>query len=68
MSKKILEEGEAAVEDYKRFLRGGSSKYPLELLKVAGVDMEQKKPVEDALRVFVQYLDEMEKLMGYDKI
>ncbi len=68
LSKKILEEGEAAVEDYKRFLRGGSSKYPLELLKVAGVDMEQKKPVEDALRVFVQYLDEMERLMGYDKI
>jgi len=37
-------------------------------LKVAGVDMEQKKPVEDALRVFVQYLDEMERLAGNDKV
>lgn len=68
LSKKILEEGARAVEDYKRFLRGGSSMYPLELLRVAGVDMEQKKPVEDALQVFVQYLDEMERLMGHDEI
>lgn len=68
LSKKILEEGACAVEDYKRFLRGGSSMYPLELLRVAGVDMEQKKPVEDALQVFVQYLDEMERLMGHDEI
>ena len=68
LSKKILEEGERAVEDYKKFLRGGSSMYPLELLRVAGVDMEQKKPVEDALQVFVQYLDEMERLMGHDEV
>ena len=56
------------MEDYKKFLRGGSSMYPLELLRVAGVDMEQKKPVEDALQVFVQYLDEMERLMGHDEV
>lgn len=36
--------------------------YPLELLRLAGVDMEQKKPVEDALLVFSEYLDEMERL------
>lgn len=62
LSKRILEEGAPAVEDYKKFLRGGSSMYPLDLLRMAGVDMEQKKPVEDALRVFEQYLDEMEGL------
>ena len=62
LSGKILKEGEAAVEQYKKFLKGGSSMYPLELLKLAGVDMEQKKPVEDALQVFSEYLDEMERL------
>lgn len=62
LSRRILEEGPSAVEDYKKFLRGGSSMYPLDLLRMAGVDMEQKKPVEDALRVFEQYLDEMEGL------
>lgn len=68
LSKKILEEGETAVEAYKSFLKGGSSRYPLDLLRMAGVDMEQKKPVEDALHVFTQYLDEMERLAGNDEI
>lgn len=68
LSGKILEEGEPAVEAYKSFLKGGSSKYPLDLLRMAGVDMEQKKPVEDALDVFRQYLDEMERLAGNDEV
>lgn len=68
LSGRILEKGEAAVEDYKKFLKGGSSMYPLELLRMAGVDMEQKKPVEDALNVFAQYLDEMERLAGHDAV
>lgn len=42
--------------------------YPLDLLRVAGVDMEQKQPVEDALHVFGKYLDEMERLMGHDAL
>ena len=62
LSGKILREREAAVEQYKKFLKGGSSMYPLELLRLAGVDMEQKKPVEDALQVFSEYLNEMERL------
>lgn len=62
LSDRILKKGEAAVEDYKRFLKGGSSMYPLDLLRMAGVNMEQKEPVEDALKVFGQYLDEMERL------
>lgn len=56
------------MEEYKSFLKGGSSRYPLDLLRMAGVDMEQKRPVEDALRVFTQYLDEMERLAGNDKV
>lgn len=68
LSSRILNEGEQAVEDYKKFLKGGSSMYPLDLLRIAGVDMEQKKPIEDALKVFEQYLDEMERLMGHDAV
>ena len=68
LSKQILEQGVPAVEQYKKFLKGGSSMYPLELLKVAGVDMEQKAPVQDALAVFAQYLDEMERLADHDTV
>ncbi|MCI9657053.1 MAG: oligoendopeptidase F [Lachnospiraceae bacterium] len=68
LSGKILKEGASAVEAYKSFLKGGSSRYPLELLRTAGVDMEQKKPVEDALGVFARYLDEMERLAGNDEV
>ena len=68
LSKKIFEEGESAVEAYKSFLKGGSSKYPLDLLRMAGVDMRQKKPVEDALDIFRKYLDEMERLAGNDEV
>lgn len=68
LSKQILEQGASAVEQYKKFLKGGSSMYPLELLKMAGVDMEQKAPVQDALAVFAQYLDEMERLADHDTV
>ncbi len=68
LSRRILEGGAPAVEQYKAFLKGGSSMYPLELLRMAGVDMEQKKAVEDALSVFSQYLDEMEKLTEHDLV
>ena len=68
LSKQILEQGAPAVEQYKKFLKGGSSMYPLELLKMAGVDLEQKAPVQDALAVFAQYLDEMERLADHDTV
>ena len=68
LSKQILEQRAPAVERYKKFLKGGSSMYPLELLKMAGVDMEQKAPVQDALAVFAQYLDEMERLADHDTV
>lgn len=63
LSTKILEEGEAAVKDYMKFLTGGSSKDPIELLQMAGVDMTQKAPVEQALKVFAGLVDELEKLL-----
>ncbi|WFR59860.1 oligoendopeptidase F [Anaerocolumna sp. AGMB13025] len=64
LSRKILKEGQPAVEDYiNKFLSGGSSDYPIELLKKAGVDMSTKEPVKQALTLFGQLLDEMEELM-----
>ncbi len=64
LSRKILREGKPAVEDYiNKFLSGGSSDYPIELLKKAGVDMSKKEPVKQALDLFGSLLDEMEELM-----
>ncbi|MGG1573332.1 oligoendopeptidase F [Fictibacillus sp. NRS-1165] len=63
LSKQILEEGESAVSRYIEFLKAGSSDYPIEVLKKAGVDMTTSKPVEDALKVFEEILDEMESLL-----
>ena len=64
ISRKILKEGESAVKDYLNFLSGGCSKSPIDLLKGAGVDMTEPKPVEDALQLFGELLDEMESLIG----
>ncbi|WP_448902173.1 oligoendopeptidase F [Eubacterium sp.] len=62
LSKRILEEGKPAVEDYMKFLTGGSSQDPIELLKIAGVDMTSSKPIETALELFGNLLDELQKM------
>lgn len=59
----ILEEGGTAVERYKKFLSGGCSMSPVELLKTVGINMEEPKPIQDALDVFGQILDEIETLI-----
>lgn len=63
LSRRILNEGEPAVKNYIRFLSSGSSNYPIELLKAAGVDMSTKEPVNQALKLFSELLDQMEELM-----
>ena len=63
LSRRILNEGEKAVEDYLNFLSGGCSKSPIDLLKGAGVDMTSPEPVAQALELFGQLLDEMEALI-----
>lgn len=63
ISGKILEEGKPAVEGYMEFLKSGSSDYPIEVLKKAGVDMESPEAVEGALEVFGELLDEFERLL-----
>ena len=64
LSRRILREGENAVKDYLGFLSGGCSKSPIDLLKGAGVDMTSPAPVNDALQLFGELLDEMESLMA----
>ncbi|MBN6887530.1 oligoendopeptidase F [Cytobacillus horneckiae] len=63
LSKQILEEGKPAVERYIEFLKSGSSDFPIEVLKKAGVDMTSTKPIEDACKVFEEKLNEMEELL-----
>lgn len=64
LSQRILKEGQPAVKDYVNFLSGGCSKDPVDLLKGAGVDMTTAEPVENALKLFGELLDEMEALMA----
>ncbi|MGN1032545.1 MAG: oligoendopeptidase F, partial [Intestinibacter sp.] len=61
LSKQILEEGEPAVARYKEFLKSGGSDYPLNQLKAAGVDMHKKESVDEALSVFAELVDQLEK-------
>jgi oligoendopeptidase F len=65
LSKQILEEGEPAVNRYiKEFLSAGSSDYPIEVLKKAGVDMNSSEPISNACKVFEEKLNEMEQLLS----
>lgn len=63
LSDKILEEGQTAVEKYKEFLKGGCSKDPIDLLKTAGVDLSTPEPVDRALKVFRELLEEFKSLI-----
>ena len=63
IARNILKNGAPAVAKYKEFLSGGCSQAPVELLKIAGVDLETPQPIQDALNVFGEILDEMEKLV-----
>ncbi|MDR2649260.1 MAG: oligoendopeptidase F [Clostridiales bacterium] len=62
-SKRILERGEPAVKAYKEFLKSGSSDYPINVLRKAGVDMEKPAPVREAMRMFSELVSEMETLI-----
>ena len=62
LADRILREGEPAVADFKRFLSGGSSTDPISLLKLAGVDMSTPAPVDAALAMFGELVDELDAL------
>jgi len=63
LSKRVLEGGDAELNDYLNFLRGGCSKYSLDLLRDAGVDMRKPKPVETALAHFDRLVEELDELL-----
>ena len=63
ISSRILNGEPGIVEKYKEFLSGGSSKDPIDLLKICGVDMTSPQPVEEALKVFERYLNEFSELV-----
>ncbi|MDO5416673.1 MAG: oligoendopeptidase F [Lachnospiraceae bacterium] len=60
ISSRILKGEPGALEGYQRFLSSGCTMPPIELLKLAGVDMSSSRPVEDALDVFGELLDEFQ--------
>ena len=63
ISRKILSGDEKAKEGYFKFLSGGSSMNPIDLLRLCDVDMATKEPVESALKLFGELLDEMEEIL-----
>lgn len=63
ISKKILEEGAPARDAYIDFLKSGSCDYPVELLKIAGVDMESREPVNMAMETFKNIVEEFKGLL-----
>ncbi len=63
LSEKVLRGDAGAIEAYLGFLKSGGSKFPLETLNAAGVDMTTPKPIESTLQLFERRLGELEKLL-----
>lgn len=63
LAKKILNEGDSAIEKYLDFLKSGDSDYPLNVLKIAGVDMSSPTPVKTAIDTFKDFLAKFENLL-----
>lgn len=59
LANRILTEGAPAVENYRKFLTLGNSMDPIDLLKIAGVDMSTEEPVQSALKTFTELVDEL---------
>ncbi|HPF37509.1 MAG TPA: oligoendopeptidase F [Phycisphaerae bacterium] len=65
IGRRVIEGEPGAVDGLMKFLSAGSSKYPLDVLKLAGVDMTTPKPIEDTMELFSELLDQFEAL--YEK-
>jgi oligoendopeptidase F len=63
LSQQMLKKGKPSVDRYLNFLSSGSSDYPINVLRGAGVDMTTKNPVDNAMKVFRELVDEMDKLI-----
>ncbi len=65
LSERVLKGGEKEKNDYLSFLKSGGSRYPLESLKLAGVDMESKEPVNAALGKFAVLLEDLKEIKNF---
>ena len=63
----ILDGKENAVDNYKKFLKCGTTKNPIESLKLAGVDLRKKDVVESAIRMFNETIEEFEEIYSEEK-
>ena len=63
LAKRVTCGGDKEREDYFAFLKSGGSRYPIESLKVAGVDMEKVEPVQAACDTFRKIIEELEKVL-----
>jgi oligoendopeptidase F len=63
LSERVLNGGSQELNDYLTFLKGGCSKFPLDLLRDAGVDMEQPHAVDTALVYFGRLVEELDELL-----
>ena len=63
LSERVTTGGQKELNDYLGFLKGGCSKYPLDLLRDAGVDMETPEPVDAAMKRFAQFVEELDELV-----
>ncbi len=63
LSERVTTGGQKELNDYLGFLKGGCSKYPLDLLRDAGVDMETPEPVDAAMKRFAELVEELDELV-----
>jgi oligoendopeptidase F len=63
LARRVLEDGETAVADYLGFLKAGASRFPIETLQAAGVDMLSSEPIDQAIELFGQRLQELRELL-----
>ena len=66
LSERVLSGGEKERNDYVSFLRSGGSRYPIESLKKAGVDMSTSAPVKAATEHFASLLERFKSIKGID--
>ncbi|MCR4742869.1 MAG: oligoendopeptidase F [Treponema sp.] len=63
LAKRVTHGGEKEREDYFKFLKSGGSRYPIESLRIAGVDMESVEPIQAACDTFKDIIKELKKLL-----
>ena len=62
LSQRVLNGGQQELDDYFTFLKSGGSRYPIDSLKVAGVDMSSSKPIQAALDTFANLVSQMDAI------